>query len=117
MNIEDYLNTEEFKSRSQLCLETGLSDRALRDKISTLKTIKPVLYNSQTRGYRLAKQLEGLSKEELINEIKEIRHSLNDMESRRKVFAMQERSFIAYDAMANRFLSIALCNEMNGKQL
>lgn len=40
MKIENYLSTDSFKSRKQLANETGLTDRALRNKISKLKKKK-----------------------------------------------------------------------------
>lgn len=49
MKIEDYLSTEEFKTRGELVKQTGLNDRMLRNKISILKKNRPVIYNSQTK--------------------------------------------------------------------
>lgn len=49
MKIEEYLSTENFKTRQQLVNDTGLTDRAVRNQISILKKIKPVIYNSQTK--------------------------------------------------------------------
>ena len=49
MKIEEYLSTENFKTRQQLVNDTGLTDRAVRNQISVLKKTKPVIYNSQTK--------------------------------------------------------------------
>ncbi len=49
MKIEEYLNTEEFKTREQLVQETKMTDRAIRNQISVLKKTKAVIYNSQTK--------------------------------------------------------------------
>ena len=69
MNIESYLNTEQFKIRQELVKETNMKDRAVRNQISNLKKIRPVIYNSQTRGYRLAK--EKMISEDILNGILE----------------------------------------------
>lgn len=69
MNIESYLNTEQFKTRQELVKETNMKDRAVRNQISNLKKIRPVIYNSQTRGYRLAK--EKMISEDILNGILE----------------------------------------------
>ena len=103
MNIQDYLSMFEFKTREQLVRETGLSDRTLRQKISDLKQKMPVIYNSQTKGYRLAKTInKEMSKEELEHEIKLIRHCINDIEARKDVFNKQEREYIAYLKVAEK---------------
>lgn len=102
--IEEYLNTETFTSRKELVAKTGMCDRAVRDKISNLKLEKPVIYNSQTKGYRLAKELSKLSREELIGEQLLIQHCINDIESRKEVFNQQERIYIAYMKELEKFL-------------
>lgn len=97
MKIEDYLSTEYFKSRKQLVRETGLTDRVLRSKISQLKKEKAVIYNSQTRGYRLAKEIESIvTVDEAKEEMELIQHSINDIEARKADMNKSERSYIAY---------------------
>lgn len=97
MKIEEYLSTEYFKSRKQLTQETGLTDRAVRDKISALKKEKAVISNSQTNGYRLAKEIQSIETlEEAQKEKDLIQHCINDIESRKEDLNMSERSYIAY---------------------
>lgn len=97
MKIEDYLSTEYFKSRKQLVKETGLTDRVLRSKISQLKKEKAVIYNSQTRGYRLAKEIESIATvDEAKKEMELIQHSINDIEARKTDMNKSEKSYIAY---------------------
>ncbi len=105
INIEDYLSTEEFKSRQELSKETGLSERMVRKKISELKLVRPVIYNSQTKGYKLAKDFKNMNKEEILEELELIRHSANDINSRVKVLNNQLRSYIAYSKVAEKFLN------------
>lgn len=97
MNIEDYLSTEEFKSRNQLAKETGFTDRAVRQAISKLKQTRPVIYNSQTKGYRLARNIKSFNTvEEAQEEWEQIEHCINDIEARKKAFNKAERTYIAY---------------------
>lgn len=94
--VEDYLSDKEFTTREELVARTGYSDRKVRQLISELKLIKPVLYNSQTKGYRLAKKPSEMSIEEVIQEMNMAQHCVNDIESRKEVFNQQERVYIAY---------------------
>lgn len=114
MNIEDYLSTDYFKTRRQLVNETGYSDRVVRDKISNLKIKRPVIYNSQTSGYRLAKNFEELSKEDLITELRLIQHCCFDIEARKKIFNQQERTYIATLEVGKKILHRKTFEEIRG---
>lgn len=97
MKIEEYLNTQEFKTRKQLVDETGFKDRAVRQAISDLKKIKAVIYNSQTKGYRLAKDIKSFNTVgEAKQELEQIQHCINDIEARKRDFNMSERTYIEY---------------------
>lgn len=97
MKIEQFLNTETFKTRQELVQETGFTDRAIRNQISILKKIRPVIYNSQTSGYRLAKDIKSFNTvAEAEEEGRQIQHCINDIEARKKDFNMTERTDIAY---------------------
>ena len=97
IEIENYLSSEYFKSRKQLVKETGVTDRAVRNKISQLKKEKPVIYNSQTKGYKLAKEIEEIETiEEAKEEISAIRHCINDIEARKRDMSESEMVYIAY---------------------
>lgn len=54
MKIENYLNTEEFKTRRQLVDVTKMTDRAVRQAISDLKKTRAVIYNSQTKRIQIS---------------------------------------------------------------
>lgn len=114
MKIEDHLNTEYFKSRKQLIQETGLTDRTVRDKISELKKEKPVIYNSQTKGYRLAKDIESLETlGEAQKELELIQHCINDIEARKEDMNKSERSYIAYSkVLKNKIMVLENINHI-----
>lgn len=96
IDIKDYLSTERYTTRKELIEKTGLSDRDVRDRISELKKHRVVLYSSQRSGYRLAKELKSMTKEERAAEVKEVEHSLNDCRSRTTQLNKQKRKYIAY---------------------
>lgn len=114
MKIEDYLSTDYFKSRKQLSQETGLTDRTVRDNISQLKKEKPVIYNSQTKGYRLAKDIQSIETLKEANEEMElILHCINDMEARKHDMNMSERCYIAYlNVLKNKVMVLENANHI-----
>lgn len=96
IDIKDYLSTEKYTTRKELVEATGFSDREVRSKISELKKKRVVIYSSQNTGYRLAKELKGLTKEEREKEVDLVKHSLNDCKSRTTQLNKQKRKYIAY---------------------
>lgn len=96
INIKDYLSTEKYTTRKELVEATGFSDREVRSRISELKKKRVVIYSSQNTGYRLAKELKGLTKEEREKEVDLVKHSLNDCKSRTTQLNKQKRKYIAY---------------------
>lgn len=107
IKIIDYLSDKKFKSKEQLMKETGLSERAVRNKISELKLTRVVLYNSQTKGYRLAKFIDPkkMTYEEIDKELELVQHSINDIRARKKVFNKQLRKYIAYQKKVEKIMS------------
>lgn len=96
IDIKDYLSTEKYTTRKELVEATGFSDREVRSKISELKKKRVVIYSSQNTGYRLAKELKSLTKEEREKEVDLVKHSLNDCKSRTTQLNKQKRKYIAY---------------------
>ena len=76
--------------------KTGLNERTVRDLISKLKTKRVVIYSSQTKGWRLAKEYSSMAKIQREEELEQIRHSLNDCKSRVKNIKKSMRKYIAY---------------------
>lgn len=96
IDIEKYLSATKYTTRKELCEKTNLSDRAVRDLISKLKTKRVVIYSSSRSGYRLAREYKSMSSIERQEELEQIRHSLNDCESRVKNLKKSMRKYIAY---------------------
>lgn len=96
MNIEKYLRNDKFTSKEELAEKMNISEREVRRQISELKKQRVVIYNSSTKGYRLAKELKGMTKEERKAEVEEIKHTVADINSRKKSYNKQLRKYIAY---------------------
>ncbi len=96
IDIKDYLSTEKYTTRKELVEAIGFSDREIRSRISELKKKRVVIYSSQNTGYRLAKELKSLTKEEREKEVELVKHSLNDCKSRTTQLNKQKRKYIAY---------------------
>lgn len=96
IDIKDYLSTEKYTTRKELVEATMLTDREVRSRISELKKKRVVIYSSQNTGYRLAKELKSLTKEEREKEVELVKHSLNDCKSRTTQLNKQKRKYIAY---------------------
>lgn len=92
MNIENYLNEKEFKTRSELAEQTGLNDRKVRSEINKLRKTRVVISNSKTKGYRLAKKLNTFNTaEEARNELMQVKHTVNENNSRIKDFVQSNK--------------------------
>ena len=69
-DIEEYLSCFKFTTRKELMEKTGLSDRSIREKISELKKRRVVIFSSSLKGYKLARELKSMSKQEREEEIR-----------------------------------------------
>lgn len=96
IDIKNYLSTEKYTTQKELIEATKLTDREIRSRISELKKKRVVIYSSQSAGYRLAKELKSLTKEEREKEVDLVKHSLNDCKSRTTQLNKQKRKYIAY---------------------
>lgn len=112
MNIEKYLSTEEFKTRGQLVIETGLADRCVRDEINKLRKVRPVISNSKTLGYKLAKDLDSFNTvEEAKSELGKIQLTINENNSR--VNDIEENNKVCIDYQIRLKEKIMLLENVN----
>ena len=102
INIENFLSSTRITTRKELVEKTGLDDREVRNKISKLKLERVVLSNSSRSGYRLAREYKSMSRVQRDEELKQVRHSLNDKTSRINALKKQKRKEIAYIKMAEK---------------
>lgn len=103
MKVEDCLSKYKFTTREELVKKMGVSDRKVREEICKLKQTRVVLYNSQIKGYRLARNFKNMSAKELEEEISMVKRCINDIESRKDVFNKQLRKYIAYLKKAEEY--------------
>lgn len=96
INIEDYLSATKFTTKQEIVEKTGLNERTVREMVSKLKKKKVVIYSSQKKGWRLAKEYSSMSQIERKEELDQIQHSLNDCVSRIKDLKKSMRKYIAY---------------------
>lgn len=119
MEIENYLSMNEFTSRKQLIAKTGLSDRVIRDKIRNLKLRRAILYNSKTKGYRLAKTRERLNQlniSELANEMYLTEHTKRDILSRISKLSEEVDTYNKYLEQVNLVYLERVLKEQNEKR-
>lgn len=85
-----------FITRAELVEATGLSDREVRRLISGLKKEHTIISLSSGKGYRKVKYTDDMSNEEIKAEYEVVKHCINEINSRKKVYNSQLRQFIAY---------------------
>ena len=118
--IEQYLSPYKFTSRQEISARTGLNERTVRQRISELKLSKAVIYNSQTKGYRLRKTIEELkllSLDEIVQEMKLNRHSKNDILSRIDALKKEIAPYEEYNIDLEKEYLRKATEEMNKKRV
>lgn len=78
------------------------SEREVRNEISRCAMYYAILATSDKSGYRLAKKLENLSGEELLNEMNEVNHAIHEISSRIKCLKKRLKPLIAYKKIAEK---------------
>lgn len=93
--IYELIPKDRYITRGELVELTNLSDRQVRDFISTIKQEHTVISSSRKKGYRKMIDLNDSSKEQLNEEYQIIKHCINEINSRKKVYNKQLRQLIA----------------------
>lgn len=93
--IYEMIPNNEFITRTELKDLTKLSDREIRRLISEIKQEHTIISSSREKGYRRVKSSDDMTKEEILNEIDTIKHCINEINSRKKVYNKQLRQYIA----------------------
>ena len=93
--IYDLIPKDTYITRSELVELTGISDRQVRDFISQIKQEHTIISLSQKKGYRRTRSSEEMTKEEMLEEIDTLKHCINEINSRKKVYNKQLRQYIA----------------------
>lgn len=93
--IYDLIPNDDFITRNQLRDLTNLCDREIRRLISEIKQEHTIISLSKGKGYRKMKSTDDMSIEEIKNEMDTIKHCINEINSRKKVYNKQLRQYIA----------------------
>lgn len=78
------------------------SERVARNEISRCAMYYAILATSDRKGYRLAKKLENLEGEELLNEFNEVDHAIHEISSRIKCLKKRLKPLIAWKKVAEK---------------
>jgi len=87
----------------------NISERKVRLQISKISMYYPVISKSCQKGYRLAKPIDTLNKEDLQLEVKEVNHVLKELQSRVIQLKAKMKPLIAWKKVAEKKLE-----EMDG---
>lgn len=78
------------------------SDRVIRDVIARCSMHYPIIAVSNKKGYRRAKDIDGLTPEELDAEIEEVEHQLNEHKNRIQCLKKKMKPLIAWLSVAKK---------------
>ena len=93
--IYELIPKNDFITRSELKDLTKLGDRQIRDIISTIKQEHTIISLSSKKGYRRMIDISQANEEQIRKEIETIKHCINEINSRKKVYNRQLRQYIA----------------------
>lgn len=95
----------EVKTKEELKDLLGYeSERAVRNEIAECSMYYAILATSDKKGYRLAKKIEELNGEELLNEYDEVDHAIHEISSRIKCLKKRLKPLIAWKKIAEKKL-------------
>lgn len=95
----------EVKTKEELKDLLGYeSERAVRNEIAECSMYYAILATSDKKGYRLAKKIEELNGEDLLNEYDEVDHAIHEISSRIKCLKKRLKPLIAWKKIAEKKL-------------
>ena len=95
---------QDVKTKAELKEILKISERAIRNEIAECSMYYAVLATSDKSGYRLAKKIEELSGESLLQELEEVEHQIHEVNSRIKCLKKRLKPLIAYKKVAEKKL-------------
>jgi transcriptional antiterminator len=93
--IYELIPKDEFITRSELKELTKLSDREIRRIISEIKQEHTIISLSSGKGYRRVRSSDDMTQKQLLEEIEIIKHCINEINSKKKIYNKQLRQYIA----------------------
>lgn len=98
------LNDNEVMTKPQLSEKLNISERMVRNEIARCAMYYAIIATSDKSGYRLAKKIEELSGESLLQELEEVEHQIHEISSRIKCLKKRLKPLIAYKKVAEKKL-------------
>lgn len=95
---------QDVKTKAELKEILKISERAVRNEIAECSMYYAVIATSDKSGYRLAKKIEELSGESLLQELEEVEHQIHEVNSRIKCLKKRLKPLIAYKKVAEKKL-------------
>lgn len=94
--VLELLRSEKPVSKWEMVEKLEMSERRIRKMISECSMYYAVLSLSNKEGYRLARKIDEMNQEEKNREAEEIKHQLNDFNSRIRCLKKRMKPLIAY---------------------
>lgn len=100
--ILDLIPNDRYITRKELIDLTGLTDRMIRKSISNLKKEHTIISLSSGKGYRKCLHTDNMTNLEMVQEYEIVKHCIIEINSKKKVYNMQLRQYIAYLKMLEK---------------
>ena len=98
--MEDYflnlIPNNRYITRTELIFISGKTDRKVRRTISNLKQKHTIISLSSGKGYKKCKYSTEMSNAEKLEEMDNVKHCINEINHKKKIYNMQLRQYIAY---------------------
>ena len=93
---------QDVKTKAELKEILKISERAIRNEIAECSMYYAVIATSDKSGYRLAKNINDLHGEALLQELEEVEHQIHEVNSRIKCLKKRLKPLIAYKKVAEK---------------
>lgn len=93
---------DEVRTKAELKEILKISERAIRNEIAECSMYYAVIATSDKKGYRLAKNINDLHGETLLQELEEVEHQIHEVNSRIKCLKKRLKPLIAYKKIAEK---------------
>lgn len=94
--ILNLIPNDRYITRLELTLKTNITDREVRRVISNLKQNHTIISMSSGKGYKKCKYSTEMTNDETIEEMDNVKHCINEINHKKKIYNMQLRQYIAY---------------------
>lgn len=104
--IYDLIPDDSFITRKELVDLTGISDRQIRNIISSIRKEHTIISLSSGKGYRKVKSTDDMTQDEMKLEYEIIKHQLAESNSRIKELKKNMRSSVARLKILEKYIQM-----------